>query len=235
MCVMAENKKLKSKRTGNFKGGRREAATLLWNTKDQYQKHQLKNVSDKELKKEFSRLRSIIRKRIERINKTQFASHETVKYYAKLIENTATQIKKDYKEDPKKQRAVFENLTILFSKAITNPFTSIKVHTERMDKFIKAMHEKNYTFINEDNFLEFMRFMDKARHLGLLSEYDSERALEYFEAQELSGVKPQFLEDEFKEFVAKKDKKIRRYSNPTKESAEYLRKLLKEVRKDESV
>lgn len=123
----------------------------------------LKNLPEKEVRKEYSRLAAIMNKRLKRIGATEFAQTETYRQYHNYFKsargvNTETLI---YKLSAAARLAENEEVGSL---------TRMK---KQRAKSIETLHENGINFVNESNFFDFADFMEQARLMNLDKLYDS--------------------------------------------------------------
>lgn len=132
-------------------------------------------VNNKELRREYSRLRSIAKKRISRLEQTDYArvsGYRTVLGYLLPLKEFGAkdtmQLKRAYRE------------TVKFLNASTSSIKGIK---EDIKEKVADFHDRGYTFINEKNFIDFIEFMDFVRsyNASMGYEYVPEDAMNVFE------------------------------------------------------
>lgn len=115
-------------------------------------------------KKEYSRLRAIVSKRLNRIGETEFANTEfyrqhTGKYgFRPLKELNEIQLRYE--------------LSALV-RAAENPEGTLTSMKEKRKKDIVNFHDTGLTFVNEKNYLQFIEFLQEARARGYDKIYDS--------------------------------------------------------------
>lgn len=125
---------------------------------------------EKELRKEYSRLRSIARKRLERIAETKYVNSATYKYNAGVYIPLAAVSNKN------ELSALLSSVT-RFLTAKTGSLTGLR---EATTGTIETLHESGYTWINEENLRLFGDFMDYARNLMQGKLLDSDRVAKMF-------------------------------------------------------
>lgn len=116
-----------------------------------------------EVRKEYTRLRDIAQKRLKRMGNTMFSKTNTykfnVKHYPKL---------KDIKS-PQELAARLADLATF----ITDPYGTVTKQKKIMKQSITTLHEHNYKFVSEENYIEFGQFMEEYRDQHLDEIYDS--------------------------------------------------------------
>lgn len=170
-----------------FRGGKREKATLKY-SKEIYTPEGAKSLTDKQLRKEYSRLRSIARKRLERFEGTEW---------------TDTQI---YQENVGKFKPLKEvqsnrelrHLLHDVASFVTHETGSVSGLEKQRRNAVQALNERGYDFVTKKNFREFADFMEYARVVSLNHLYDSKRVAEFFEIAEKRRIKGEDLRTAFR-------------------------------------
>ena len=107
----------------------------------------------KEIRAEYTRLRDIAQKRLKRMGETKFRETNTykfnVKHYPKL-------------KDIKSINELAGRLADL-ARFITDPYGTLAKQKDIMKKSLATLHENNYTFVTEENYIEFGKFMEYYR------------------------------------------------------------------------
>lgn len=156
----------------------------------EYTPYYLKQKDDKALRKEYSRLRSIYRKRWERLQNSEFAKSQTIRHYGKLPPI------KDIKDKRQLVQALAETYSFL-SKDI-----SITTLRKRKKQTIKTLHEHGYDFVNTENYESFGDFMETFRTIAQGMIYDSDRIADaYNDSVIQQKIKPEDLQKMFGDFV----------------------------------
>lgn len=120
-------------------------------------------IPQKEIKKEYTRLRDILNKRIQRINKSDFAGQGISGQFPQGL--------------PKLSEIAPEDLPYLLQQAATalnSRGGSLKGLQMRQSETVKSLRERGYTNISDSNIRSFARFMDEARDRGLEKIYGSD-------------------------------------------------------------
>jgi hypothetical protein len=162
-----------------------------------------KNLSNKELRKEYSRLRSIARKRLERFEGTEWTDTQVYKMNAGVYRPI----------DEIKSERELRHLLSDVSRFVMSDTGSVSGLEKQRKTAVKTLRERGYDFINKDNFRQFADFMEYARVANLNRLYDSKRIAEYFNEV---AVKRKMSRDElYKNFRSwsKKQKKIKKIQN----------------------
>lgn len=150
----------------------------------------LERANNKELRQEYSRLKSIAKKRIKRLESSDYAKvsgYRTVMGYLLPLKDFRpgvddAQLKRSYREVVK-----FLNL----------PTSTIKGIRQDVRERVANLNDTGYTFINEKNFGDFVEFFEWVRGFNAAMEYEyiPEDAMAVFE----EGQKKKLGVDELKE------------------------------------
>ena len=65
------------------------------------------------------------------------------------------------------------------------------------DTFIETMHDSGYTWINKDNYYDFIEFMDTVKSYYDTVTYDSDRAVDVFDVMTEAGFSADDLKGDF--------------------------------------
>lgn len=177
---------------------------------------------EKEKRKQYSEMRSIARKRLERL--------------AKSYPKSEIYIYNKTRFTPLKEVKSTKDLDILLSdlaQFLNNNLSTIKGQKARRQKTIDTLRDRGYTFVNAKNFDRFTQFMDATRKAAQASRYDSERVYELFTTAERIGINPLELQEDFQYFMEKQNEldnlPIPRRDKP--KTAEQYRQYLKKYKK----
>ncbi len=169
-----------SKKTGKRQSyswlHRQKRPQLTWKP-EEYSIRALGNRAMKELTKEYSRIRSILRKRYERLVKND------PRKVPDVFENWVRLGGLDITTEIAKDKHRLINLLHMAARLIKLDTTTIKGADERVSKYIEHMHDLGYEFVSSKNALDFMRFMKEARESGLFTLYDSDKVVEFYEEE----------------------------------------------------
>lgn len=195
---------------------------------EQYRVRELSKMDIADVRKEYSRLRSIARKRLQRIEGTPFEQSQSYKNN-----------KDKYKplKDISDTRELYHLLYDL-SIFIRSRNSSLKSLKTQMDSYIETMNER-YPELNldENNYFEFVEFMASIRRSALDKIYDSQQVLEYFESLKARGLSVTG-KDLYSSFLKWKSNKAysarKRRRNPAgnRQSAAEARRLRREVKRN---
>ena len=125
------------------------------------------SLSDKEIRDEYSRLRNIAKKRIDRLERAGYAGTQT------YLQNAGA-----YKSSSNYDMAELQYKLYQISKFISAGSSTVSGMRRIEKKMLEKLHEKDLGRIT--NLQEFGDFMEWARTKYKNSEFDSERAAEVF-------------------------------------------------------
>lgn len=126
--------------------------------------------SDKEAKKEYTRLRRAANRRIESLQKSGYESSAIMRRYGKGFESSRGLSPEAIREKLGEAAAFLSRKT-----------STVRGQKAALSSFVETMREKGYDFINKKNAAQFGRFMEAAKkHYGNIKAY-SEQILEMFE------------------------------------------------------
>lgn len=177
-----------------------------------------KNLTEKEIRAEYSRLRSIAQKRLKRFEGTEW---------------TDTQVYRSNKgkyipvKDIKNKTQMVALLAEL-ARFITAETGSVSGLNENRKRNVETLHEHGYTFVTKENFRNFAEFMEEFRIRKLNRIYDSERVAELFSMAENKAIPPKELMKDFSFWIEHRDALLRmeRISSDKPNSAEDYKKAL---------
>lgn len=152
---------------------------------------ELKNsdMSTDEMRAQYKRLRSISLKRIKRIEKSQFGPTTLTEKYRYLL-------------DPASELNT-EDLKYAYMDAID--FLSAKTSTlgglrKDLEQKVETFHEHKYDFVNMDNIIDFLDYMDYWRDEQLNKIYASESAALLYEQAERLDIDTDLILQNFEKF-----------------------------------
>lgn len=175
------------------------SATLTYE-KIMYSPYALNNAgwTEQEMRKEYSRLRSIARKRLERFEGTEWVTTQTYKKNVGKYKAMA-----DIKNIVELKKLLSD--VAYFVDASTGSVSGLRRQRKRA---IATLNDDGYDFVYTANFKDFTDFMEDMRAEKLAKIYDSSQLTEVFEAARSKGLKTEELLKEF-EFWYKNRKKLK--------------------------
>ena len=143
-------------------------------------------IPQNEIKKEYTRLRDILNKRIQRINKSDFAGQGIAGRFPKGL--------------PKLADIAPEDLPYLLQQAATalnSRSGSLKGLQMRQSETVKSLRERGYTNIDDSNIRQFASFMDEARDRGLEKIYGSDTIATMYDSIVALDISPEAIMQDF--------------------------------------
>lgn len=138
----------------------KNADVLTWQY-DDYYPYRLEQMDERALRKEYTRLRKIANKRLNRLQASEYKETDLAKEYAGGFALLA-----DVKDLPRELTQLAR-----FVASEKSSVTGLK----RLDKqTISTLHQHGYTFVNTKNVGQFGAFMEEMRQAGYSKLYSSE-------------------------------------------------------------
>lgn len=198
------------------KGGARPRAKLTYD-RNIYNPQGLTSLSDKELRKEYSRLRAIGNKRVKRLANSDWTHTDTYKYNQEGFQ-TLSQLTNNSE--------IRHELTRL-ARFVSSATSSIRGLQKQQKQTIETLQDNGYEFVNKSNIRQFLDFMEHARTSNGNRKYDSYGSATFFKQATEQGAKSQKeLQDAYKSWkrhqnkLAKVQNKNRRDSNQYRQAYE---------------
>lgn len=163
----------------------------------EYTPYYLNKHTEAELRKEYSKLRSIVRKRQERLEKSEFADLEEVKHYGKLP--PVAQIKN-------KQQLVY---ALAEAKRFLSQDISITRFKRERKDMIAKLNANGYDFITPQNFTSFVEFMESMRTIAQNTIVDSEIIAMLYNSVSKGKIPVSKLQKWFSDFIKKQEQAAR--------------------------
>lgn len=165
----------------------------------EYTPYYLNKHTEAELRKEYSKLRSIVRKRQERLEKSEFAELSEVKHYGKLP--PIAQIKN-------KQQLVY---ALAEAKRFLNQDISITRFKRERKDMVTKLNANGYGFITQQNFTSFVEFMEAMRIIAQNTIVDSEIIAMLYNSVSKGKISASKLQKWFTDFIKKQEQAARDY------------------------
>lgn len=141
--------------------------------------------SEKELRREYSRLRSVARKRLERFEGSEFEDYNVYRYnkgkYVPLSQVS--------------NKGELVHLLSDVARFLTAEAGSVTGQRAIRDKAIATWHEKGYTWLNKSNYAAFARFLEFSREF--VGQPYMEKAAELFRRADDQGVPVEQIRSNF--------------------------------------
>lgn len=177
-------------------------------------------MTEREMRAEYSRLRSIAVKRLARLKKNKYTDDNFYRYNAERYIPLA---------DIKNEKHLMQKLS-----DIANFLESRKsLVTERkklVTETLRTLHSHGLKFVNRENLNQFGEFMEAFREQHLESLYSSDEAASLFGLTQEKRVRPEEIQKYFKEFLGQQEaiSKLGRKSNSKPITASELRRRLRQ-------
>lgn len=162
---------------------------------------------EKEVRKEYTRLRDISQKRLKRLAAAGYANTDiykkNIKHYPKL-------------KDIKTKAELAQRLSDL-SRFIASRMSTVKGIKDTRSHRIRTLHEHGFTFVNDSNYADFAEFMEFYREQLLDMEYDSGDAAELFGVTVKHEIDPDKFKEDFEFWMENLEaaKKLRKSKKTT--------------------
>jgi len=141
--------------------------------------------SEKELRREYSRLRSVARKRLERFEGSEFEESNVYRYnkgkYVPLSQVS--------------NKGELVHLLSDVARFLTAEAGSVTGQRAIRDKAIATWHDKGYTWLNKSNYAAFARFLEFSREF--VGQPYLEKAAELFRRADDQGVSVEQIKSNF--------------------------------------
>lgn len=197
-----------------YKGGARKKATLKYD-RNLYTPTGAKELTDKELRREYSRLRSIARKRLERFEGTEWTTSQIYRYNKEGFKPL-----KDIKSE-RELRHLFSDV----ARFVTAERGSVSGLEKERRKAVKTLNERGYKFVNKKNFRKFAEFMEYVRTANLNRIFDSKRVADFYESTERENRSEEEMRTAFKSWSKNQRKQNKIQNKSKKDSSKYRRAL----------
>lgn len=185
-------------------------------------KAMLENGKEKEVRKEYTRLRDISQKRLKRLKAAGYTDTEVYK--------------RNYKHYPKlkniKSHSELAQRLSDLSRFIASELSTVSGIKSREKKALETFKEHGYTFVSQDNLKEFGEFMEAYRDNLLDMEYDSGDAAELFHVAVKHNIEPEKLKEDFEYWLENLEtaKKLRKAKKTTGNYSELYNKMQLKVK-----
>lgn len=180
---------------------------------------------EKEVRKEYTRLRDISQKRLKRLAAAGYTDTDVYKknvsHYPKL-------------KDIKTKSELAQRLSDL-SRFVASSQSTVKGLKEREQKVLKTLRKSGYKYVNESNLSDFGEFMEYYRDAMYDLEYDSGDAADLYTVVEKNKLDPEKVKEDFDFWLENIEdaKKIRKAKRRTGKTSEVLEELIAKVYKED--
>lgn len=177
-------------------------------------------MTEKEMRAEYSRLRSIAVKRLARLKKNKYTDDNFYRYNAERYIPLA---------DIKNEKQLMQKLSDI-AYFLESRRSLITERRKLESETIETLHEHGLDFVNRKNLKDFGEFMEAFReqHLELL--YSSDEAASLFGLTQEKRIRSEEIQKYFKEFLGQQEaiSKLERKSNSKPITASELRRRLRQ-------
>lgn len=180
---------------------------------------------EREVRKEYTRLRDISQKRLKRLAAAGYADTDVykknVKHYPKLA-------------NIKSKSELAQRLSDL-SRFVGSTQSTVKGLKERQKKVLNTLKKNGYKYINESNLSDFGEFMEYYRDAMYDMEYDSGDAADLYTVVEKNKLDPEKVKEDFDFWLENIEdaKKIRKAKKRTGKTSEVLEELVAKVYRED--
>lgn len=171
-------------------------AKLSWDY-GSYTPKALRTRSISEVRREYSRLRSIVQKRMKRMGESEFA--DSAAYLTNVNKYPTLREIKDVGDLYKKLEEI--------SHTVAARSSSVAGQRSIMFDRLQTLHDNGYTFITPQNFKAFGKFMEEYRNTKTDMLYPSGQAVKKFMAlSKIVDVNSYAVQNQFAEYLAKMER-----------------------------
>lgn len=175
----------------------------------------LNSMTEKQIRKEYSRLRKVAIGRLRSLEKSEIGKRSGT--WRNYVEAFPGGRGKSVGEIAHRLSQAYYFLTLKES--------SVTGLREIRNDFIKTMNDEGYTWINKDNYFDFIDFMESVRSYYDSVSYDSDRAVEVFDVLTANRFSPEELKDDY-DWWFENYRKIKRKPNSKGLSYEEYKKYV---------
>ena len=147
----------------------------------------LNTMTEKEMRKEYSRLRKVANRRLKTLSNSEIGMRSnTWKFYMNEFPSA--------RGNSKAEIAHRLSSAYYFLSLKSSSVTGLR---EMRNDFIESMHDQGYTWINKENYFDFIDFMETVKSYYDVVTYDSDRAVDVFDVMTEAGFSADDLKDDF--------------------------------------
>lgn len=147
----------------------------------------LNTLTEKEMRKEYSRLRKVARGRLRTLENSEIGRRS----------NTWRRFTDEFPSGRGKSKAEVAHRLSNVYYFLSLQESSVTGLKKIRDTFIETMHDSGYTWINKDNYYDFIEFMDTVKSYYDTVTYDSDRAVDVFDVMTQAGFSADDLKNDF--------------------------------------
>lgn len=176
-------------------------------------------LTNKEMRAEYSRLRSIAQKRLANLRRAGYTDDNFYRYNAERFVPLA---------DIKNEKQLMQKLSDI-ANFLSSTKSLVRERRRKERDILETLHEHGLTFVTRKNMKEFGEFMEAFRQQKLDSFYSSDQAADLYGLAMEKRINPESLQKNFEEFIDEQEKirNITRKKNSKPMTASELRRRLK--------
>ena len=187
-----------------------------------YTPYGISNLTDKQLRDEYTRMRDAAQKRVKRLATSEFSTSQAAQQYGRGFAKLGTLTVGTPKTAGPEERAIARQATrknieaefMRMSVFLRSPEVSVAGLRERRAHNIKMLREHGYA-VNTRNYNKFVKFMERMREKYGSRIFDSDQAADIFSAGERAHLSPEQLE-----------KMVERYHEGGEEGAQQVHDII---------
>ncbi len=154
-----------------------------------YTPNQIDAMSGQAVKEAFQHLKSVANKRIGRMQ-AQGLGRSDMRKFGSMRGMSEEQMRQGLAD---------------VSRWIRDPSHTVKGYKTKRSEFLDAMHEKGFDFVNEENYEDFVDFMEDLREEYGSKVFDSGAAADVFSNTQRIGIPPEVVKKNFDYFAEHMD------------------------------
>lgn len=154
-----------------------------------YTPNQIDAMSGQAVKEAFQHLKSVANKRIGRMQ-AQGLGRSDMRKFGSMRGMSEEQMRQGLAD---------------VSRWIRDPAHTVKGYKTKRSEFLDAMHEKGFDFVNEENYEDFVDFMEDLREEYGSKVFDSGAAADVFSNTQRIGISPEIVKKNFDYFAEHMD------------------------------
>lgn len=151
-----------------------------------------KVATDREIRKEYTRLRDIAQKRVKRLGASEFSKGKAYQRNKNGFLTIAQMT-----ENGTLKRSVFSNEIKKLVNFLSANTSTVSGSRQAQEKAISSLRNRGYDFVDEGSIYDFGDFMEQFRAEYGRNARGSEEAAEFFETMEQKGIDPSEVKGEF--------------------------------------
>lgn len=187
-----------------------------------YTPYGIANLTEKQLREEYTRMRDAAQKRVKRLTTSEFSTTQAAQQYGRGFAKMSTLTVRSPKSAGKEEREIAQQATrknieaefMRMSVFLRSPEVSVAGLRERRAHNIKMLRKHGYA-VNTRNYDKFVKFMERMREKYGSRLFDSDQAADIFSAAERAHLSPEQLE-----------KMVERYHEGGEEGAQQVHDII---------